>query len=321
MFRVGFVVGFIIGYIVAQMIAEKTFQVMHKMRFLPHFLGTAVTLYVLVFIFTQWGMGFYTRRVPTQDNIYGVHVSYNWWNHSRDLMREIANTCPDAIAETRRVHQVIVDNASELRIAPDFHRSAHEFDGTQWRQIGETLSIAYVLQNGRVITRRYVIPFDFMERTGIYEFIYGESVVLAEFPALRHPEAVASLSGWANVREWDAETERFEHARSEMFVVYEREQIDWILQFAGDIAVESAIMRFNTFHRTVVEDFAPQETFYHGQESIHIQLDSRFEFVDDLTMSGTWTLPTIYGERAEMVLERAHEWDAVVRVDVRVAQN
>jgi len=315
MFRVGLVVGFIGGFIVAQMIAEKTLRVLSKMRYLPHFLGTAVAMYLVMFIFTQWGMGFYTNRVPAQDNVYGVIVSGNWWwSTDNDMLREISHTDPAVIAEVRRVHQIIVDNSSELHAAPNFHLSAHRFDGTHWRQMGENVIFNYILQNGRMVMRRYIIPFDFMEQTGIYEFFYSAPVVFMEYPALQNPHMVANLSIFADINAWNAETGRTEYIRSERFILNNSEQIEQVLQIAGEIALENARNNFYFHRSTTSEDFtwgSAQGGLYDGQEIVYIHLNSSFQFANDPGHSG-WRIPSIFGEQATIVLEMAREWGTAV---------
>ncbi|MCL2457138.1 MAG: hypothetical protein FWD19_06290, partial [Defluviitaleaceae bacterium] len=51
MTHIGFVIGFAIGYVIAQMIAEKSFYIFEKLKYFPHFFGTAAAIYIFIFVF------------------------------------------------------------------------------------------------------------------------------------------------------------------------------------------------------------------------------------------------------------------------------
>ncbi|MCL1863924.1 MAG: hypothetical protein FWF78_10200 [Defluviitaleaceae bacterium] len=189
--NIGLVIGFVISYIVAQMIAEKTFLVLNKMKYLPIFGGMAIGIYVVMLIVTQFGLGFYVNRIPS--NVYGVYVSntFLWGGLSNEEWRNLAFTDPDLVEATRTAHRTILDERRRLHRIPHVnmgsYRRVHE-DGTVTSR--ENIFIKYILNNGRIVLRQYSITSDFIADTGFYEFLNAEHVILAPYSILRNPEEI-----------------------------------------------------------------------------------------------------------------------------------
>ncbi|MCL2576678.1 MAG: hypothetical protein FWE27_01320 [Defluviitaleaceae bacterium] len=241
MMYVGFVIGFAIGYIIAQMIAEKSFYILDKIKHFPYFFGTAAAIYLFIFIFTQYGIGFYVNRIPPQENISAVHVTNGWFfgGLSNEDFRMMANNDPEFIAATQQVHQTILNGRSYLQDVPNLNsgnRYTRTLNGVIHTR--ETLFIKYILQNGQAVTRQYSLPGTFIEEKGLSTFLDGEGVVLSPFPALRMPEALDSISLMFDFSAWDEERERWIYSDTENIVITDRAQMGTVLDLIAISAVE-----------------------------------------------------------------------------------
>ena len=236
--HIGLLVGFAIGYVIAQMIAEKTFLVFEKIRFFPHFAGTAAALYVLMIVITQFGLVFFVNRIPPENQIYGVFASHSLPPTITGAeWRRISNSCPQAIAAVREAHGVIIGERSYLHRIPNVdptNRYAFERRGRIYTR--ENLFITYVLHNGHIVTRQYSLPGTFIARTGMSEFLNSSPVVLAQFPAFTNPDLVTGVRLRFTVRtEESTNNERYEAT------VLNRAQIQEVMRIIEQSAVENAI--------------------------------------------------------------------------------
>ncbi|MCL2357356.1 MAG: hypothetical protein FWC70_09420 [Defluviitaleaceae bacterium] len=199
MLYIGFAVGFAIGYVVAQMIAEKSFHIVDKLRYFPPFAGAAVAVYVVMLIVTQFGAGFFINRIPHPDEIYGVHVSAGgrWMSGiSHEGWLRMINSDPEFIAETRAVHQTILDGRRELHSAPFMHVGHNYvtvFDDGRVRS-RESLFITYLLHDGSKVVREYSLPGDFIARAELEPFLTRSEVILAMYSAFKIPEIIESIT-------------------------------------------------------------------------------------------------------------------------------
>lgn len=178
---IGFVIGFIIAYIAAQMIAERTFFIAEKLKGLLPYGGVMIGMYLVMFIFTNFGMGFYVDRVPQTQEI--AEISLDW----SGFRRATALSDPQTIARTTEIHQSILDNRAYLRnlrwqvVSHDWRRNIHE------------IPISYRLHDGSVISRRYQVSMDFMIYSGLGDLMNSAPVILAQNPIFTRPEAIEDL--------------------------------------------------------------------------------------------------------------------------------
>ena len=176
----GGVIGFVLFYFTAQMIAEKSFNVVgQKAKSLIYFGGTIVGIYLVMFIVTTFGMGFYVNRVPARVEIEGV-VLQHWYR------RALPITEPEIIDRTIEIHNAILNNRRYLR-------------RTFWQNMQRdtqhsTLHIAYRLTDGRYIHRMYTVSWSFRERYGVDDLLMQPPVLLANYPGLQRPEIIESIN-------------------------------------------------------------------------------------------------------------------------------
>jgi ABC-2 type transport system permease protein len=186
MMHVGFVLGFLIGYVIAQMIAEKSFHILEKIKYTPHFVAVAAGLYIFMLIFTQYGMGFFVNRVPHENQIYGVYASQSSpIDLSYESWQRFAITDPEAIAAVQEIHRLILNNKSEVRRVPNIETGI--FTGRQ------RFSIQYVLNNGRVVTRQYALTHNISSNELFENYFQSDAFLLAQHPGLRMPETLRSI--------------------------------------------------------------------------------------------------------------------------------
>jgi hypothetical protein len=313
MFHVGMIIGFVIGYFIAQMIAEKTFHVLGKIKYLPHFTGIAVSLYVFMILVTQFGLGFYVNRVPHENEIYGVHVgSFGPWGYvmvsgiPNDLQKQMANSDPEFIAATQEFHRTILQNKDSLWEIPHLNRYRtyqrfHEDGSIFWR---EYIHINYVLQNGRSVTRQYNLPSTFIKETGANEFLNRREVILAPYFLLHNPEYIRSI----NFTFWSNESDDLGNWVSSRAVaeVISRTQMDTVLEMIADNEVETAIQNrlFNHSYRWHDEDVSRSMNV-----SVWFDVDRRSDEINPLVWR--WSSFNMRGEAAERMFELLNEWDLV----------
>ncbi|MCL2286677.1 MAG: hypothetical protein FWC32_10000 [Firmicutes bacterium] len=183
----GGIIGFVLFYFIAQMIAEKSFNVVgQKAKSLIYFGGTIIGIYLVMFIVTTFGMGFYVNRVPARAEIEGVALQR--WNY-----RVVPITEPEIIDRTIEIHNTILDNRGYLR-------------RLFWQNIRADIDhrnfeIAYRLTDGTYIHRRYIVSTRFRRQHGIDDLFREPSVILANYPGLQRPEIIESVNITFDVRE------------------------------------------------------------------------------------------------------------------------
>lgn len=152
----GYIIGAIIGYIAAEMIIRKTWQIM-KRRMTAEFAVYGVIL-GLVLVIPVSGLTGYEARVPSADRINGVYVgNYYRIDHQDVSMRVTKETAfsnanpistdEEYIGAVRKLHQTIAAIRPENTM-----RSAYDYTAYK------NFSIAYQMNNGRLLIREYFVP-------------------------------------------------------------------------------------------------------------------------------------------------------------------
>ena len=157
MFFTGLFVGFILGFIIAQMIAEKSLIITHKARSFPKFFALAASMFLLMMFVTQVGMRFYTNYIPRQEDIIGVTILHPLHFHHDNPAH--FNSEPQMIALIVDIHNEILDNRGSL-LQPWRIR----FGQNIW---SDYFNINYLMNDGRVISRRYQLNPEFVESSSI----------------------------------------------------------------------------------------------------------------------------------------------------------
>ncbi|MCL2224960.1 MAG: hypothetical protein FWB96_08350 [Defluviitaleaceae bacterium] len=319
MVHVGFVVGFALGYIVAQMIAEKSFYIAGQLKYLLHFSGVAVALYIFILVFTQFGLNFHVNRVPAEDEIYSVFVSdASWFNLSADEWRVMSNNDPEFIAAARQAHRTILDGRSELHDIPNLRGNARyvrEVDGVIVSR--EPFYIRYILQNGRSVARQYSLTGSFIEDTGLNEFLDSEPVILSQYPAFRMPEVIQAINLEFSHFVFNEQQDRYrwEFDDRDRIFIDDPAQIQAALEIIAQGAVDAA--RFTRANNRQIHNWHHRGSHWwdtvHEDEQQHgirvnIWFNIDWDIVDQNRRIPFWRNPHIWGESAAQLFELVHGW-------------
>ena len=200
-FYAGFIIGFAIGYVFAQMIAEKTFSIRHKLRQIIYFGGAMAVLYAVFYVFTQFGTGFYANRIPRPENIAAVYVdSANRWQYwpqaqarmsDEEIIHRLFSADPEAISLTRQVHANIAANRRSLHQSP--------WSMNRWilhrgmPGILQAVSIDYMLTNGNVLQRQFLIPIEYLQPMGAIELLSHPDIIMSGYRIIAVPDAISHI--------------------------------------------------------------------------------------------------------------------------------
>jgi len=119
-------------------------------------------------------MGFYLNRIPAQANIVGISIENDRNAHFV--------TDADIIARTIDMHNEILSNRAYINEA--FWNDI--IVGLQFPAI----HIAYLLENGSIISRQYHVPQNFMRNLGFDELRQEPQILLARYRLLYTPQAI-----------------------------------------------------------------------------------------------------------------------------------
>lgn len=178
---IGFVIGFAIAYCIGQMIAEQSFYISHKIKKLPVYGGIMAGLYLTMLVITTFGMGFYVNRIPVDPAAVGISHHRHLW-HRRDIFIDD----PYIIEAVTEIHRHILDNRGELRAV-----FWNDLSGARWAQY--SIHIRYLLEDGSVIRRFYILSHDFAERHGIEDLLMQPAILLAPYDFIREPHTIRTL--------------------------------------------------------------------------------------------------------------------------------
>ncbi|WP_156124051.1 DUF6449 domain-containing protein [Paenibacillus graminis] len=153
--------GALLGYIAAEMVIRKTWQIMTR-KVPLEFAVYGVLLGLLVYIPVS-GLTGYEDRVPAAEHITGVYAgsnyrmynddSYNGFASSEVAKDSSGNRVPFAggqqyIEAVRSLHQTLITVRPDYNIAPS----------EEYNRGGRMFTLAYRLDNGRMVVREYRIP-------------------------------------------------------------------------------------------------------------------------------------------------------------------
>jgi len=157
----GYTLGFAIAFCLSMMLFEQSFYIMHRIKLIIPSVIIMVLMYVSIMVVTLFGTRFYTHHIPERPAVVGVYVSNEApWTVDVDF-----NTSADAIARTLAVHEQIVD---ELCYLHDVLWESITGGGRHFEyRGGQHLYLAYQLENGGIMFRRYALSGDFIDRVGL----------------------------------------------------------------------------------------------------------------------------------------------------------
>ncbi|MCL2501250.1 MAG: hypothetical protein FWE90_13085, partial [Defluviitaleaceae bacterium] len=178
----GFVLGFALAYIIAQMIAEKSLHIWYKVKKLPLFGGIALGMYVMVHVITSGVMYGYTTHVPDMNNVAGVYIGNPIRSYSNEGRDFTFVTDRAVIGRTLAIHGQIVE---ERRMLRPLNTIGMWNSTSRWHTMSiERFTVTYRLNDGKIISRMYNLPREFMLRSGAEALLREEAVILSYYPAL-----------------------------------------------------------------------------------------------------------------------------------------
>ncbi|MCL2603707.1 MAG: ABC transporter permease [Defluviitaleaceae bacterium] len=178
----GFVMGFALAYIIAQMIAEKSLHIWYKIKKLPLFGGIALGMYIMVHVITSGVMYGYTTHVPDMNNVAGVYIGIPIRSYSNEGRDFTFVTDRAVIGRTLAIHGQIVE---ERRMLRPLNTIGMWSSTSRWNTMSiERFTVTYRLNDGKMISRMYSLPRDFMQRSGAEALLREEAVILSYYPAL-----------------------------------------------------------------------------------------------------------------------------------------
>jgi len=309
MTHIGFAIGFAIGYVVAQMIAEKSFYIVDKLKFFPHFFGTATAVYIFIFVFTQYGMGFFVNRVPAKEDISAIYIASDnmfggFYDKERQLLSSIDD--PQFIETTRNAHQTIINGRKSIQELPNTNsgnRYTRMINGEIFTR--EPVSIHYILKNGKTITRLYSLPGTFIEDTALNEFLDSKEVLLSDYSVFRTSEGLLEINLWFGGNTWNNEWNDWGSLNLGNFRITDRAQMETVLEIIADGIVENAKERREN----------PQANMYREPRIDEIPpptVGIRFEYSRNSWQHRYgWRSPHLYGEPVTRLYEQIIEWGLV----------
>ncbi len=150
---VGFVIGSLVAYIIAEMIVEKTIWVFRNLKGYFIYLIIAALFVVLI----QTDILGYEGRLPSLDKVEGIYygnlpIEKKEWDNLHMLSDDYN------IESSYEFHQSIIDNKKWLE-------NDHE-DQTYY------ITLNYFLENGKIFTRQYILPYEFFEHNPYIKKVY-----------------------------------------------------------------------------------------------------------------------------------------------------
>jgi hypothetical protein len=193
-YYLGFVVGFVLLYFIGHMIVEKTFHVFAKIKKLPLFGGIALGIYLLMLFITRGAMWGYVSYVPHANDVQGVYIWHMWPNpHTENFVEGrdfVFVTDRSIIARTVHAHEQIVSQRRVLRRYGIWNELMNQRSGTWTTQ---RVPIIYRLQCGKLVSRMYNLPQDFIESSGLGTLRREEAVILSTRPELLDPSLIERI--------------------------------------------------------------------------------------------------------------------------------
>ena len=188
-FYAGFVLGFVIAYLAVQIIAEKTFFIGRKIKYLFSYGAVALGVYVLLLAVANIGFRNYVYFVPESREIAGVHIGS--LRHRPRFYRNPDNwpnlfiDDPATIEHVREIHQGIINEH-------------HSIQQSRWSDVDARhlthFSFAYLLNDGRLVSRSYILPNYLFNSLGIRELMASDPVILAPLLDIRNPERINHIT-------------------------------------------------------------------------------------------------------------------------------
>ena len=156
----GYVIGFVISFFIAQMIAETSLQVWRKVKLLPVYGGVTLGIYLLIIGITHVGMLPVINYVPQRENIAGVLFSdSSTWLFVDDTPTDFFRSDPEIIDVIVELHERILDDRQNVNhVWQQYAKGPFVAISRPFPHNASYLYLAYRMNDGRTISRVYLIP-------------------------------------------------------------------------------------------------------------------------------------------------------------------
>jgi len=231
------VVGFIVSYYIAQMIAEKSFFVFRKVKMLLVCGGIVVVVCSLGLVVFNFGMDWFENRIPERSEIVGVgNLGGGWWN-----VNERFTDDPEMIDLVIQAHEIIINNKDRLHQTPFSRQSVVNPERWGNSQLIRFVHVSYLLDNGRTISRSYMLDGVTMEETGLRE-IFSRDILLrtTNLPVFQNPHETSSIEIFYNFMD-----EQGTWSNQNLHIIGE-ENIRLATAIIQSAVIEDELRRFNS---------------------------------------------------------------------------
>ncbi|AIQ11529.1 DUF6449 domain-containing protein [Paenibacillus durus] len=201
----GYALGAVIGYAVSEMVIRKSWLILDR-KLPARFAGYALILGLLLYLPVSPVTG-YEARVPDADKITGVYIGDNYyWGYVNPQNAAVSSTDSDTFASpfrgvdpfssdpayasaVRKLHEALV------QVRPGEGESRYKFS-----QNTRLYTFAYKLNNGRTMTRQYVVPLAGFEPE-LKTVMESEGFKRAEYVLPQLDKPLASIQLHSSIRE------------------------------------------------------------------------------------------------------------------------
>jgi hypothetical protein len=202
------------------MIIERSFRVFRKVKDLKWFAAAAAGLVLTGYIIMLTDLTGYARYVPdSQDEVAGVFIGDVWWSREHSFV-----TNPDIIDGVISAHNEIVSNRHGLRrlqvatmLMPRRYFSNSDFARLNYPY---RRNITYLMNDGTLITRMYMIPAELVISSGLNDLARREEIIIASALSsgrLIPLESIRRVSFTFTTNEYDERTRAAEEAAQRIY--------------------------------------------------------------------------------------------------------
>jgi len=241
----GVVIGFALGYVIAQMIAEKSFHVWRKMKYMAHFGGATLVTFVAIWLFTQFGMGFWTNFVPNENDVSGVFISHMTGG---DMSHLNFKEDPQIIAMTIEAHRQILQEYRQ-------NTQRNILPLLSWRNYDpnirfSSVPITYRMHNGRYIRRHYTVTGEFFAQSILNDLFMAEQVIFHHYTSLEMPALIHSIRlEYRPAREnlpFDLDVGGWVHEPTTLMMITDSEQVQALAEAIRQDLIARAVLNMQT---------------------------------------------------------------------------
>ncbi len=258
LFYSGMLVGGALGFFLAQMIIEKSFNVFYKAKSFIYF----AIVGIVVVLFFKLDITGYEKWLPQASNVKGVYIGTNGYS----LRENLNNYGPEAmlLMDEATINGVLDAHAEIVKVGSQ--EADNNIDIMFRGYSGRRIDVSYVMQNGSIKSREYVIPDEILNNSAIINDVLNSiDCRMLEYYWLKDINRITS----AQIRKNDSSYET-------MLVLSESEARDLAKQLLLDISN----VPYGTPDRGYFEEVGLTYEVYFEVRVAEDRLRSYYQYVD-----------------------------------------